>query len=251
MVEPITTRDTTGGGTARDCAPGAGGGRWKIAAGLLAGGAVLLVVWQLNAQDLLQSVLAWIRGQGALGPAIFLGVYVLATVLFLPGSLLTLGAGVLFGVVEGSIVVSVSSTLGATAAFLVGRHVARGWVARKIEGNDTFQAIDGTVAREGWKIVGLTRLSPIFPFSLLNYAYGITRVSLRDYVLASWIGMMPGTVLYVYLGSLAGDLATLGAGGTGATPAQWALRLVGLLATVAVTLYVTRIARRALNEKVA
>jgi uncharacterized membrane protein YdjX (TVP38/TMEM64 family) len=117
-----------------------------------------------------------------------------------------------------------------------------------IEDNARFRAIDAAVGREGWKIVGLTRLSPAFPFNLLNYAYGITGVRLRDYFFASWVGMLPGTVMYVYLGSLAGSLATLGGRGGGRTPAQWALYVVGLLATIAVTVSVTRIARTALGE---
>src|SRR3970282_2304950 len=108
--------------------------------------------------------------------------------------------------------------------------LAGDWVARKIEGNPRFKAIDEAVAHEGWKILGLTRLSPVFPFNLLNYAFGLTRVSLRDYFFASWIGMMPGTVMYVYVGSLPGALATLGAGSRARTPAEWTLYLVGLLA---------------------
>jgi uncharacterized membrane protein YdjX (TVP38/TMEM64 family) len=176
-------------------------------------------------------------------------MYILASVFMLPGSVLTLGAGAVFGVMKGSAIVSVASTLGATAAFLVGRHLARERVARMIAGNERFLAIDEAVGREGWKIVGLTRLSPVFPFNLLNYAYGITKVRLRDYFLASWVGMLPGTLMYVYLGSLAGSLATLGRQGAGRTPAQWALYAVGLLATVAVTVFVTRIARAALAQR--
>jgi uncharacterized membrane protein YdjX (TVP38/TMEM64 family) len=201
-------------------------------------------------QDLLRSLLAWVDGLGAVGAAVFALVYVLACVFFIPGSLLTLGAGFLYGVVKGTALISVASTLGATAAFLVGRYLARDWVARKISGNPRFQAIDDAVGREGWKIVGLTRLSPVFPFNLLNYAYGLTQVSLRDYFFASWIGMFPGTVMYVYLGSLAGSLAALGTPGGQRTPAQWALYAVGLLATAAVTVYVTRLARAALAKKV-
>ena len=117
------------------------------------------------------------------------------------------GAGVVFGLVRGFVIVSISATLGATAAFLVGRYLARAFIAAKIEGHPKFAAIDEAVAREGWKIVALLRLSPVVPFNVLNYAFGVTRVSLRDYVVASWIGMMPGTLLYVYLGSIAGDLA--------------------------------------------
>lgn len=190
------------------------------------------------------------RESGLWGPLIFILVYIVACVFFLPGTILTLGAGALFGIVKGSIIVSIASTLGATAAFLVGRYLARGWIEKKIEKNEKFKVINEAVAKEGWKIVGLTRLSPIFPFTLLNYAYGLTRVSLRDYFIASWIGMMPGTVLYVYIGKLAGDLTEIGAGTQNGVvgPAQWGLRIVGLISTIAVTVYITRISKRALEN---
>jgi uncharacterized membrane protein YdjX (TVP38/TMEM64 family) len=149
-------------------------------------------------------------------------------------------------VVVGSICVSISATLGATAAFLVGRYLARDAIARKIERNEKFAAIDRAVADEGWKIVFLTRLSPVFPFTLLNYAFGLTRVKLGHYVLASWIGMMPGTVMYVYLGSL----VNVGAGHRQRTTGEWVLYGVGLLATVVVTVFVTRLARKALAKKI-
>jgi uncharacterized membrane protein YdjX (TVP38/TMEM64 family) len=211
---------------------------------------VLLAAFRyFHVQELLRRSLDWVAGLGPAGVIAFVVIYVLACVFMLPGSVLTLGAGAVFGVLKGVAICSVAATLGATAAFLVGRHLARDRVARMIEGNERFRAIDEAVGREGWKIVGLTRLSPVFPFNLLNYAYGITTVRLRDYVLASWIGMLPGTVMYVYLGSLAGSLATLGGHGRGRTPAQWLLYGVGLLATVAVTVFVTRIARSALAKK--
>ncbi|MBI4625024.1 MAG: TVP38/TMEM64 family protein [Verrucomicrobia bacterium] len=199
----------------------------------------------LDGRALLCEALEFVARLGRWGPVLFVLAYVIAAVCLVPGSALTLGAGALFGVVWGSVYVSIGATLGATAAFLVGRYFARGWVAKKIEGNATFAAIDRAVAAEGWKIVGLTRLSPVFPFTLLNYAFGVTRVTLRDYVLASWIGMMPGTVMYVYLGSL----ARAGAAGDQRTPAEWALYAVGLVATVALTIFVTRIARRALARR--
>jgi len=217
---------------------------------LVIGIAVLIAAFRyFHIQDLLRRSLEWVAGLGPAGVVAFIAIYVLACVLMAPGAVLTLGAGAVFGVVKGSVMISLASTLGATAAFLVGRHLARERVARWIEGDARFRAIDEAVGREGWKIVGLTRLSPVFPFNLLNYAYGITRVRLGDYVLASWVGMMPGTVMYVYLGSLAGSLATLDRQGGGRTPAQWALFGVGLAATVAVTVFVTRIARRALARK--
>lgn len=213
--------------------------------------ALLILAKQFPVPQLLTQTLERVKSLGPMGPILFTGIYILATVLFIPGSILTLGAGVLFGVIKGSITVSIAATLGATAAFLVGRYLARGWVSKKIEGNKKFSAIDAAVAEEGWKIVGLTRLSPIFPFTLLNYAYGLTKVSLRDYFFASWVGMIPGTVLYVYIGSLAGDLASLGAGERVRTPEEWIFYGIGLLATVGVTIFVTRIAKKALTKQVA
>ena len=203
-----------------------------------------------HVQELLKKLLSWVADLGTWGPLIYILIYILACVFFIPGSILTLGAGVLFGVIKGSIIVSIASTLGATCAFLVGRHIARDWVSKKIQANPKFQAIDEAVAREGWKIVGLTRLSPVFPFNLLNYAYGLTRVSLRDYFFASWVGMLPGGIMYVYIGSLAGEIAKIGGEGRSRTPAEWALYIVGLIATAAVTVYITRIARAALGKKV-
>jgi uncharacterized membrane protein YdjX (TVP38/TMEM64 family) len=201
-------------------------------------------------QQWLIDALQYIRDLGPIGAIVFILLYIIATVAFLPGSIVTLGAGVLFGVGLGSIYVFIGATLGSGAAFLVGRYLARGWVAKKIEGNDRFRAIDEAVGREGFKIVVLTRLSPIFPFNLLNYAYGLTGVTFRDYILGT-VGMIPGTIMYVYLGSLAGNLATLGAGDTPSDPVvTWTIRIIGFIATVAVTLYVTRIARQALQREV-
>jgi uncharacterized membrane protein YdjX (TVP38/TMEM64 family) len=218
--------------------------KWLLYVGAVAG--VIAAAKVFHVQDLLKQALDWVAQLGPWGPVIFIALYVLATVLFVPGSVLTLGAGAVFGVVWGSVYVSIAATLGATCAFLVGRYLARDAIARKIEGNERFAAIDRAVAREGWKIVGLTRLSPVFPFTLLNYAFGITRVRLGHYVLASWIGMMPGTVMFVYLGSL----AKAASGERHRTAGEWLLYGVGMLATIGVTFFVTRIAKRALAVKI-
>ncbi|WP_041933191.1 TVP38/TMEM64 family protein [Gloeothece verrucosa] len=198
----------------------------------------------------LENLLQWINQLGFSGTLIFIIIYIVTTVLLIPGAILTLGAGAIFGLVKGSILVSIASTLAATIAFLIGRYLVRGWVEKQIEKYPKFKAIDNAVAQEGWKIVGLTRLSPLFPFIFLNYAFGITQVTLKDYVLASWIGMMPGTVTYVYIGSLAKNLATLGTGSEQTNLAQWGIRIMGLIATVVVTVYVTKIARKALNSQI-
>ena len=204
----------------------------------------------LNPQALLQNALHWINGLGTLGGIAFIGIYIIATVAFLPGSILTLGAGVIFGVILGSLYVFIGATLGATAAFLVGRYLARGWVTNKISDNKKFAAIDKAVGKEGLKIVLLTRLSPIFPFNLLNYALGITGVSLQDYFLGS-VGMIPGTIMYVYIGSLAGNLAFIGSEGKPDNMTlHWVIKIIGLIATIVMTIYVTKIAKKALEDDI-
>ncbi|MGF1570396.1 MAG: TVP38/TMEM64 family protein [Nodosilinea sp.] len=201
-------------------------------------------------QQQLVTALSWIDGLGVIAPMAFVLLYIIITVAFVPASVVTLGAGVVFGVVKGAALVFVGAMLGATAAFLVGRYLARGWVANTIAGKAKFQAIDEAIAQAGRKIVFLLRLSPVFPFNLLNYALGLTQISLKDYVIGT-VGILPGTVMYVYLGSLIGNLATLGTGDGSQDPqtvqVQWVIRIVGLIATVAVTVYITRIAQQALK----
>jgi uncharacterized membrane protein YdjX (TVP38/TMEM64 family) len=200
--------------------------------------------------SLLHNGLEWVASLGSIGAIAFIGLYIVATVAFLPAFVLTLGAGVLFGIWLGSIYVFIGATLGSIAAFLVGRYLARDWVATKIASNDKFKAIDHAVGKEGLKIVLLTRLSPLFPFNLLNYAFGVTGVSVKDYIIGS-IGMIPGTVMFVYIGSLAGSLALIGTDAQPTNPPlQWTIRIIGLIATVAVTVYVTRLAKAALAEVV-
>ena len=190
----------------------------------------------------------WVDGLGALGPVVFMVGYAGAVVGFVPGSVLTLAAGAIFGVLEGTLYVFLAAVLGSAGAFLVARYLARQAVERKLEGDQRFAAIDRAVGAQGRKIVFLLRLSPIFPFNLLNYALGLTRVRLADYLVAS-LGMIPGTLLYVYSGKLAGDVAAV-AGGAGVErgAGYYALLGLGFLATAVVTVAVTRIARRALEE---
>ncbi|MEM7384740.1 MAG: TVP38/TMEM64 family protein [Verrucomicrobiota bacterium] len=218
----------------------------KLIAGILFVGLLVFLFQALPIGEMLRSATSWVESLGIWAPLAFIAIYALAVVFFIPASLLTAAAGTVFGVAYGSIYVSIASTLGATLAFLVGRFLARDWVAKKISGNRTFSALDTAVESEGWKIVGLTRLSPVFPFTLLNYAYGVTKVKLSHYVPASWIGMMPGTVLYVYVGSL-GKAASEA---EGKSPAEWVMYGIGLIATLIVTIYVTKIARAALNSRI-
>jgi uncharacterized membrane protein YdjX (TVP38/TMEM64 family) len=225
--------------------------RWRIAIWIVALLVVAVAARMLDVAAVLQRGLASMAALGPWGPVIFVLLYVAVTVLLLPAVLLTLGAGALFGVVQAVLLVSAGATLGATAAFLIGRYLSRDWVAKRVAGSPKLEAIDEAVARTGWRIVVLTRLSPALPFVLLNYVFGLTRVSLRHYVVASWIGMMPGIVLYAYIGSLAGDVAAAAAGGRTRSVWEWGLYALGLAATVKLTVYVTRLARRALDTRIA
>lgn len=189
----------------------------------------------------------WVEGLGAFGPIAFILGYAVAVIAFVPGSALTLAAGTIFGVAKGTALVFVAALLGSTGAFLVARHGARAAIEKRIAGDARFAAIDRAIGTQGRKIVFLLRLSPIFPFNLLNYGLGLTRVRLLDYVIAG-VGMLPGSLLYVYLGSAAGEALAAAGGARVRTTEEWALFGVGLLATLVVTLYVTRIARRALRD---
>ncbi|MEG4270372.1 MULTISPECIES: TVP38/TMEM64 family protein [unclassified Microcoleus] len=215
----------------------------------------LLIVATRSAcvQDVLRTVLMRIEDLGWWGPVAFVATYNLATVLFVPGSVLTLGGGAIFGLWWGSVYVFAASILGAVFAFAIGRYLCRDRVVKYMESHPKFKALDRAVSQQGLKIVFLTRLCPLFPFNLLNYALGITQVSLKDYVLGSF-GMIPGTIMYVYSGSLVGEVAAIGTETVYASPqdsaVKWLINIISFLATVAVTVFITRIASKALEESI-
>ena len=211
---------------------------------------ILIVIGrQLGAQ--LPRLTAAVDALGVWGPVVFIAGYAIACVAFVPASLLTLAAGALFGVLRGTMFVLIGATIGALAAFLIARYVARDWIAARLAKDTRFAAIDAAIAEQGRKVVFLLRLSPVIPFSVLNYALGLTKVRIGDFVLAS-VGMLPGTLLYVY----SGNLASVVVGATDATapakgPAFYAVLGLGLAATAAVTLLITRVAKRALADATA
>lgn len=226
---------------------GSSGLWWKALLGLGALVALYLVGRYLGGY--LEQFSRWVDGLGVWGPIVFIAGYAIATVLLAPGSILTLAAGAIFGLLEGVLYVFVGSTLGACGAFLVARYVARRAVERRLDENERFERIDDAVGRQGLKIVTLMRLSPVFPFNLLNYGLGLTKVRFWHYAVAC-IGMLPGTLLYVYYGKVAGDIATAASGAVEKDWRYWTFLGVGLAATVIVTVIVARIAQRALAERV-
>jgi uncharacterized membrane protein YdjX (TVP38/TMEM64 family) len=221
--------------------------RLLLLVGLVA--AVAAAAWLLPLADWVTELARRARDTGALGVGVFVAAYVVSTVAFLPGSILTLAAGFAYGPVWGLLIVSPASVLGATCAFLLGRTLLRGWAEERVARSARARAIDAAVEREGFKIVLLLRLSPLVPFNLLNYALSLTRVSVRTFVVASFVGMLPATALYVYLGSLAPAAAELTSGTRGGSATQTALYVAGLAATVAVVVIATRAARRALDAQ--
>ena len=209
-----------------------------------------LVVIGRQLGGLLPRFAAWVDSLGPWGPVVFILGYATAVVALVPAVLLTLAAGAIFGVVWGVVWVFIAAVIGSAAAFLVSRYVARDLVARRLAENPRFAAVDRAVGREGRKIVFLLRLSPLFPFVLLNYALGLTTVRFADYLLAA-VGMIPGTILYVYYGKLAGDVAALAGGAPVARgPGYWLVLVLGLVASVLVATLVGRTAKRALAEAV-
>jgi uncharacterized membrane protein YdjX (TVP38/TMEM64 family) len=214
---------------------------------VVAAGLVAVLLAGRAAAPLLTGFTARVAELGAWAPMAFVLIYILATLAFVPGSILTLASGALFGLWRGTALAFTAATAGAAAAFLVSRYLARDLVRRRLLGNPRAAAIDRAVGEHGRKIVLLLRLSPAFPFNLLNYALGVTGVRFTDYLIAS-LGMLPGTVLYVYYGKVAGDVARLaGPNPVQDTPAHYVLLGIGLAATIAVVTIVTRAARRTLQ----
>jgi len=208
-----------------------------------------LIMRTLPVGDALSRMEVWIQSLGGWGPAIFVLLYIVAAVALIPGGLLTIAAGALFGLLWGFIAVSIGSTIGASLAFLIGRYVARKSVREQTAKYPKFAAIDRAIDEGGWRIIAMLRLVPMFPFNVGNYLLGLTPVKFRHYVLASWIAMMPGTLVYVYLGHAGRKSVEAAAGEVGMHPLEWTLMIAGLLIAVAVTWYITKLARRKLNEQ--
>lgn len=203
--------------------------------------------------DLPQQVAEWVvvvNTWGFIGILVFVLLYAGTTALMVPGSLLTIAAGFIFGFTRGLAVTIIAANIGATLAFFIGRYVAREWASRMAQRYSFFRSLDDTIAREGWKMVALLRLSPIVPFNLINYILGLTSVSPLTYISASLVCMLPGTAAFVYLGSLAGSLTEAISGQREYTPIQWALLILGLLATFVMSIWIARIARRTLQKKI-
>jgi len=183
----------------------------------------------------------WIKDIGIWGPLVFIALYAVATVLAIPGSAMTVAAGSIFGSILGVIIVSIASTLGASLAFLVARYFARDAISQSLSKNEKFHKLDDLTEKHGAIIVAITRLVPLFPFTLLNYGFGLTKVPFKIYVLWSWLCMLPGTVLYVVGADAITRIMTQGS-------IPWVLIAIFLVFIIILTILV-RHARKILKEK--
>ena len=220
---------------------------WRAVLLLLALVALALTLSLLPLREWLIASVDWAQAYPRIAWAAFILAYILAAVLMVPGSILMLAAGALFGMGYGVAVASLASTLGAGCAFLAGRFLARGWVESRLEKMPRFNALDRAVARKGAMIVLLARLSLIIPYNLLNYALGLTRVRFAPYVLSTFVGMLPAVLLYVYLGSMAGTLATPNQSDVPAV--SQLLFIAGLAATAALLIVIARLTARVLRNE--
>lgn len=230
--------------TESDMGP-SGTGKWlRRGAFILGIGGLVFASRFLPVEAWMETVKSTVADLGVWGPIAYGAFYIVAALAFVPGSAITLAAGLLFGVGLGTVVVSIASTLSAAIAFPLARTLFRSRVQTFADSSKSFGAIDRAIEDGGWKIVGLLRLSPVMPFSALNYMIGLTNVRYVPSVLVSWVAMLPGTMLYVYFGAIGKDL------GAGAEKGwkEWAVLGAGLVATLAVTVALTRMARARMKE---
>ncbi len=217
-----------------------------VIGGLLVAG-VAAAICVVPAKQWAISFVEWMHGQGASAIVIFAVAYIVAAVVLIPGSVLTLGAGFVYGTVWGTLLVVPASVAAAVIAFAISRRFGRNWVATRVQQNPKLAALDRAIGRSGFKITLLVRLSPIIPFGLLNYALGVSEVRFRDYFTASAIGMLPGTIAYVYLGSLVTSATELGSG-AGRSWLYWLGGALTLVASIAITVIARQALRRELAE---
>jgi uncharacterized membrane protein YdjX (TVP38/TMEM64 family) len=221
---------------------------WGLIVSVLFVTAILGALLLFGVDEQVLRLLTWLDAQGPWASLLFMLIIAAVVVLLLPGALFTIGAGFVFGVVEGTVYVVFGTTLGAMIAFLIARHLFGERATRFVLRHNKLKLVSEELAPQGWKVVMLTRLVPFFPFKLSNYFFGLMPFSLRGFTGGTFLGIIPFSVHNVYLGSIAADIATLGTRNTDRTPLEWGLYGVGFLVAVGVVIYLSRLARRALTR---
>ena len=223
---------------------------YKFILWILLVGGIITAAFFLPIKQWMIFALEWAQSMGFWGPVIVACLYAIGAVFFLPGSFMTMAAGFLFKVVLGTITVSVGSTIGACAAFMIARTFGRKWIAAKIVKNRQFTAFDHAVKFHAFKVILLTRLSPAFPFNMLNYAFGLTKIEFWKYALGSWLGMIPPTIMYTYFGSGLRSLTEIAAGRHEKGTTERLFFWLGLIVTISATLFIANLARKALKQEI-
>jgi len=222
--------------------------KWRIVIGSILLLAIIGIFFYFQGKVHVISFFEWLEGLGAWAPFLFILIDMLAVVLVLPGVILTLGAGFMFGILRGSLYVLIGSTIGATIAFLIARYLFGEKATGFFLGHSKLKLINDEFKRAGWKFVLLTRLVPFFPFKLSNYFFGLMQISLRDFILGVFLGIIPFTIANVYIGSLAADLATIGSRTASRSKMEWTIYGIGVIIAIIAVIYITHLARKALDS---
>jgi len=222
----------------------------KYLAGSALVAAALILFYGFPGRETIRLAEELFAGSGPMGPIYYTLLYIIGSVLMQPCFPLTLGAGFIYGFPKGFAIALSASTLGAISAFLVARYLARDWLKARADADGRYRAVDLAVARDGWRVVLLLRLASILPYNLVNYAVGLTGISLWHFILATWIGRIPITALHAYLGSISPSMTSLSAVSEGLSLTELAVYALGWLATIISTVYIARLARTALEEKI-
>ncbi|MDH3692178.1 MAG: TVP38/TMEM64 family protein [Gammaproteobacteria bacterium] len=222
---------------------------WGVIASALFVAVILSVlIYFFDLQSHVVRVLEWLDTLGVWAPALFIVIDMLVVVFLVPGIMVTMGAGFLFGVVNGSLYVVIATTLGATIAFTIARCLLGGSMASYLRTHPRLSLIDEALAGGGWKIVLITRLIPFFPFKLSNYFFGVTQFCTRDFVMGTFLGIWPITVVNVYIGSITADFATLGSPTDSRSQMEWVVYGIGFVISIAFAIYLGHLAQQALRR---
>ncbi|MEA1949029.1 MAG: TVP38/TMEM64 family protein [Thermodesulfobacteriota bacterium] len=222
--------------------------KWGIVLGIVLLLAPIGALFYFEAQSYILSFFDWLDKLGAWAPFLFILIDMLVVVLVLPGVIFTLGAGFMFGILRGSLYILIGSTTGATIAFLIARHLFGERATGFVLAHPKLKLVNDEFVRAGWKIVLLTRLVPFFPFKLSNYFFGLMQISLRDFIIGVFFGIIPFTITNVYIGSLAADLATISSRTASRSGVEWTICGIGFIITIIMLVYITFIARKALDK---
>ena len=215
----------------------------RLWAGIAAASCLIVTISHMPTATWFSQASEWIASQGVWAIPVFISIYVIAAIFGIPNIVLILAAGTLFGLAKGVVSASAADTLSTAACFIIGQTAGRRWLTKILKSDSRFHKLDRVFAKKGWTIVLLTRLSPVLPSNVLNYGFSLTKINFGQYLFFSWLGMLPVIFTYVYIGTFGASILTLDK-----SPQGLAFQAIGLLATIGVMFYTTKLAASALKE---